>query len=434
MKSQVSNLGIYLTFFLISISIIIGVTYEIFMVFGIISVFFLILFYRINKSVSLIFFLLPFSNIIKLGIFGSFSILNIFIILLLFKSFYIVKKNSIRFQSSLIIIILLFFFIIFINGGFFLETIKFSLFILFMVLYLLSTSINSDTKVLLVSSYSLGIIISSFFYYIFLNLIDFSMYVDSVTTSVGELSFIRFSGFTSSPNYYSLDVNIAMASLSVLFIQKFLSGFKYCLYLLPLVIFGILSGSKSFFITGIFIMIIVYIYVLKTMNTKNVFFITFGLFFFIFLILSLNVFTPILRRISYDLSDLSDLNQLLTNRDVIFIDYFNFLKSNPIVIIFGVGLGNQLLNQTGSHNFYIELIYHFGIIGTLFIFIIIINIYLIFSNKNKIQLLIVFLPLFTLFIRGLTINILLRDNFIFYLILIIILTKSNGSKKGLVYA
>ena len=48
-----------------------------------------------------------------------------------------------------------------------------------------------------------------------------------------------------------------------------------------------------------------------------------------------------------------------------------FFSNSPVNLVFGTGLGEQLVNGGGAHNTYIDFIYYLGITGTIGFFVVI---------------------------------------------------------------
>ena len=75
-----------------------------------------------------------------------------------------------------------------------------------------------------------------------------------------------------------------------------------------------------------------------------------------------------------------NLTGVTSNRDLIWKNYFVFLKNNPHVLLIGNSVGIYYLDGFATHNTYIDLLYQFGIVGTM-IFISIV----IISFKEKVR-------------------------------------------------
>ena len=60
-----------------------------------------------------------------------------------------------------------------------------------------------------------------------------------------------------------------------------------------------------------------------------------------------------------------DINKLTTGRFDLWISYIEYLIINPKYLILGKGIGAGILGKA-AHNTYVELLYHFGVLGTAF--------------------------------------------------------------------
>ena len=125
------------------------------------------------------------------------------------------------------------------------------------------------------------------------------------------------------------------------------------------------------------------------------------------------------------ISDSQDINSYTTGRYAIFKMYLFYLSENVRVLILGNGMFNPLERE--SHNLFIEMIYSFGIVGTLFI----VGTYLNLSRAGlKVRKLgrrsiLNYAPLLVFLLRGFAINIITSVMFPAYLIIITLFIGEN---------
>lgn len=173
----------------------------------------------------------------------------------------------------------------------------------------------------------------------------------------------RFSGLYSDPNYYSVNVIIAMCLLIALYRRRELS-FSTAVWLnVPLVIFVGMTGSKSSFLMLMLPILLIFYVSVKNHNYWALLFCILGIGILAVLVFSgeIEMFNYVLLRLR---NTTSSLDAFTTGRTEIWREYFRFLKKRPLWLLFGTGSSIFLLDGTGAHNTYVDLLYQFGIIGT----------------------------------------------------------------------
>ena len=274
------------------------------------------------------------------------------------------------------------------------------------MLYLLK-NISMDYKYTIIS-YAIGICFASCLALLKSFLPVIQHFINDVAIKLGEGSYAnRFSGLQGNPNYFTLDVIIVLSSLVVAY---YLKPEKIYLFLFVLLsIFGIMSISKSFFISWVILIFIWFVISIKD-NIINLFkFI--GLFLIAFLLIYCVAYEYINAYVLRFAEDIGgSLASITTGRTVIWRKYLETIFSDPLILLFGSGL-NSKVNNLGTHNTYIDCFFGFGIIGTI-IFIILLKQCFVGLLKFKIM----WVPISILLIRMIAIGILSYDNLWFYLI------------------
>lgn len=217
---------------------------------------------------------------------------------------------------------------------------------------------------LLFLSYILGYIVSSFFRLLDGNPFAISAFVMTKETRVGVDYFNRFSGLYGDPNYYCINIIIALILVVILLRAKRIKLLSAVALAVPLLWFAALTNSKSAFLmlvvpAALFIQVFwerknYVLFVLSIITVIS----------FMFWVFSgkIALFNVVLERLKTG-SDLG-LNSLTTDRSAIWKDYFNFFNSHLLSDIFGRGLGYITLNSAAAHNTYIDLLYQLGAVGT----------------------------------------------------------------------
>ena len=127
---------------------------------------------------------------------------------------------------------------------------------------------------------------------------------------------------------------------------------------------GFLTLSKAFYILFIVVLIYVIIYFIYKYKSKSLIYIIPLLVGVValFLIFRGQIQTTIGRLLPNE--DGNDLNDMTTGRLDIWKNYLNDLISSPLKILFGEGLFTGFIGM-GPHNFYLFILFKFGIVGAL---------------------------------------------------------------------
>lgn len=212
-------------------------------------------------------------------------------------------------------------------------------------------------------AYIFGIIISSLMRFADSSFFPITEYAAELTESYGGMTTIRFAGLYGDPNYYSINIIIAMSLLTVLYRREDLSFFQTVGLMAPLLLFVGLTGSKSSFL-----MLLLPIFLLLYVCVKNRNYAALAgsillLFIVAFLVTRgiVDAFDYVLNRMKF----FTSWNSFTTGRMAIWRSYLQFFKENPVRTIFGTGAAIHLLNDTAPHNTFIDFIFLFGITGTI---------------------------------------------------------------------
>ena len=263
-----------------------------------------------------------------------------------------------------------------------LRTIKFVANLLF--IYLAVEAIDSDRVKKMCICYILGITASSLV--AVLNIIpNLSDYIGAKDISIEYERVSRFAGMYADPNYYSINIIISLCLIVILNHKKEISTILAIGLGCLLVMFSVLTLSKSaFLMLSLPLTFLLY----SKAKTKKYF-----MFLFVLIICSIVAFEmfsgniEVLNDILFRFDNASDMASLTTGRSNIWLYYFNYLISNPIALLFGKGFGAALLNSHAAHNTYIDLLYHLGIIGTALMLLVMGKIIYIKTSPTKLNLL-----------------------------------------------
>ena len=220
----------------------------------------------------------------------------------------------------------------------------------------------------------------------------------------------RFCGLNGDPNYYSQLVLIAISLL--IGVIKYEKKKNYKIIEIGMIAFLLINGlrsiSKSYAITLIVLFIIYAIYEFRSASISirksylNILATLFGvsIMFIILLFLVFGIVIPLIE-------SRTDSGDLFTGRTYIWRNYLKLLFDNPEVILCGVGFSNGSYffgkffgSIKAAHNAYIDIIMELGILGIIFLTIIlkdiIFNFKKILSNIFSMYLFMIFFTSFGL--------------------------------------
>lgn len=316
-----------------------------------------------NEIIELLFFLLPFDSIIlfNLNQLSMFALLTLIAVLLIaFKR--LVTKSGLDVKKLIWFLILVIFISIF---GFHSSKVK-NLTMGFALLFLFFNSFDNKLLRNIVLLYSISLILAS----IVALLSDKLPRITILTRTdvpfwIGMETVNRFSGLSGDPNYYALDLFLALTGLWQLYHRKQINTFLFLPIFCILSAFGFLTLSKSFILVYIVFLIIVYIFALKT-NVKTG--LILGVIILICVILGYIFFSKYINiyvsRFFNSFDGGLNLDKLLTGRWTIWKNYWNAITDNTRTLLVGYGASAGYVNKISQHNAYIEALYHLGFLGT----------------------------------------------------------------------
>ena len=322
--------------------------------------------------IAFLMFLMPFANIFK----ASPESQSFFTYLILLYVLICVFKNPRLHNKFLFTFLLLFAFlmtqtIIIFN---LMRVIKFLVNILFIYFALNAYSTSNSNRIFIF--YILGILISSAI--AALQIIpNLSNYVEAEELLIEYEQFYRFTGLYSDPNYYSINVIIALCLIVVLNHNKALKNIWAIALSVVMVLFVSMTLSKSAFAMLVLPLILLFYSKIK----KKKYFVFISLVTLSVVLMQEiffkdgGIFDLTLRRFD----SATDLTTLTTGRYKLWVTYVEFLCSDFKMMLFGGGFGAELIEKRASHNTYIDLIYYLGIIGT----VILLSVFGVLLNLKK---------------------------------------------------
>lgn len=318
-----------------------------------------------------IIFLLPWAYVYKISSF-SISLYNVYCI---FATIIFVFKSRIISKNIMIPIVLFSIYglipLTSTNALFQLAKICMGLFLLLYMVNYYDSNLKNEIIIL----FSISIILTSLIAIFTKDLSVISNRID-IDKDLVDFTYARFKGLMNDPNYYSINVILALFGLVYLFKSKKLP--IYFIVLIPiLILFGFLTYSKSFLVL---LIIIVFYSIISSLKTRNIISMTLLVVTVSFIIVSISGRVEFINIILSRFNDSS--GGVSSGRTELYSMYLNFIFNDWKVFLFGASLNNILLNNAAAHNSFIDLIFYFGIFGAgLYILII----YNIFNTKKNVM-------------------------------------------------
>lgn len=216
--------------------------------------------------------------------------------------------------------------------------------------------------------------------------------------------YFRFSGLFSNPNTFALVCDLGVCFMGYYLVSKnpkFTDGLTF----IGFSVLGILTFSKTFMIICTINTIIIFA---RAIFSRSKILASCCLL-YLLMVTGFVVFAPgyinlYLERFMVDLSQNPEavMNSITTERFNLWVKYFNYIISNPIVLIVGCGLGAPMLGPLSSHNLYIAALYQLGIVGSVIFLALVITLFVSAFKKagTKVSVAVI-IPTFSIMLIGL---------------------------------
>ncbi len=312
-----------------------------------------------------IFFVMPMANIFKLSP-GTQSFFTILILAYVVINFVLPRK-----ATALVFILGLYIVVTQLIAGDFnlFRTIKLICNILF-----LSSVLNSKVEIRhkeVFLSYIIGNLTASFFGMLNSEIFRIVEYigekaVGEIRPVDGEEAIIRFAGLYADPNYYAIGIIISMCLLVILYYRSEINPLFAIACTVPMIYFLIQTYSKS----ALFMMAVPLAYLMYSLVKRKKYLIlllvTVASIITIMLALSGQIPTLDVIMARIEISNVgsgTDINKLTTGRFNLWITYMNYIINNIRTALFGNSVAAPLIDGRASHNTYIDIFYHLGVVG-----------------------------------------------------------------------
>lgn len=234
---------------------------------------------------------------------------------------------------------------------------------LLLIGYYAELDIEQEDKKLFLN-YIVGIILSSLMRLANSPLFPIALYVVEKTESFKMLmSVVRFSGLYADPNYYSVNAIIAMCLAIILYRRKQLKFTVTAGMVAVLFIFIGMTGSKSSFLMLLFPISLMIYTCLKNHNFWALLLCLIALCTVIVLVELgiIQIFDYVLLRLT---NTGTSTEAFTSGRSGLWVEYIDYLKHDPLRLIFGSGSSIIHLGARVPHNTYLDFLFQLGILGT----------------------------------------------------------------------
>lgn len=372
----------------------------------------------IKHCIPLLLFLLPFASILKPDV-NSVSIFTLLFLLVVGKMVIFSRK-----MDALLLICLLVFVLygLIFSGTEQAATVVTMAAGVLLLYYVREENIDVGATVLV---FAIGICLSSVLALLKDALPVINTFVTDTVLKLEQSQYAaRFSGLQGNPNYYTMDIIVAMAAIIVLMYQR-KSRKTHVIALIALAVFGLMSVSKSFLVS-LACLALCWFFVSMRQGLGKL-----GKFLVIVMVGAVAVYcfaydyinTYLIRFMGDEAGTLDDVT---TGRLELWLAYLDAIFNNIRTFLFGNGLKTILASvEMGAHNTYLESLFSLGVVGLGLL------IASVKRGMGKIKMGgAAWMLLLVLAVRMFAIGILTYDNLWFYLMIFVLI--SNEKKQSAV--
>ncbi|MBR1796585.1 MAG: O-antigen ligase family protein [Clostridiales bacterium] len=254
----------------------------------------------------------------------------------------------------------------------------------------------------------------------------FAPLISQAFTETSVFNALRFTGIDFDTNFFSANCAFIISILLFYFANRSRDDFplrRMRIVLLIYIVFGILTFSKTFMID---LLVIVLVYFSSNLSRKfanmilTVVLVVVG-FYIVDTVTNGMLFNAIFGRF---FETATNIDTLTTGRFHIWKAYMDDWKSSSHNIWFGVGMANKKLRYLNKmhHQTYIEILYQFGIVGSILFTLYVVSLFRIGKDEDKaFDSHSRFLGLISIAMCGLTLGQFAFDHTIFQLVLSILM-------------
>ncbi|MFY0517227.1 hypothetical protein [Lysinibacillus sp. UGB7] len=259
----------------------------------------------------------------------------------------------------------------------------------------------------------------------------------TVVNTIRTLSTIstRFTGLDLDPNYFSLQILIAMSCLLVLFNHNGKKEKKSIVLIIILAAFGVLTYSKMFIITLIVLILLTFIVFIKN-NVKTA--IKFSSFILVICGTSLIFFYERLFEIYWIRFFGAGISTdaITTGRVSSWGMFASEILQNTKIFVFGAGFGTTFSKVKMAHTMYLSTPYYLGLLGVVLALLYIFSLYKVLKNNVGIKdntsfqvLSVNALPLYIMLIANIGLDSFVMDYFPYHILLLMFALTMSKSQE-----
>ena len=219
---------------------------------------------------------------------------------------------------------------------------------------------DRDSAVRAAKYFCIGVLISSLYALVFRNTWQLRSLLGAEDEAIWGTGIRRFYGFYRDPNYYMTLLVLGLALLSKLKNCRQITGPAFVLMCLGMVLFGILTYSKMFFLTTVLFGVV---YIIWRFRDRKYFW---GILLIILAVIGARILFSlkigILETLFARLLSASNVSELTTGRTDVYMRYLSEITQSVFTLLFGLGLSAEGLYKD-AHNLYLEVTYYLGITG-----------------------------------------------------------------------
>lgn len=252
---------------------------------------------------------------------------------------------------------------------------------LLLLYFLLLYSKNFERVRNLLLFFVIGVIVTSFIGLFAKNIPYFYSYIRHVGLNPQVTN--RFSGMNGDPNYYSIDIILAISGLMYLYAKRRIKWFFWIAYP-TLSYFGIMTISKSFILMWALSALTFFVILMQNKRYINLF--VYSLLLVVAgVVLFSGSFADFNTLLSRFLNNNDTIAGLTSGRTSIWSSYLEAIFTDYHFLI-GYGVSAPDVNGLDPHNSFIELVYYFGFLGTAlyaYCYVLVLSNYKVFSYKGR---------------------------------------------------
>lgn len=259
-----------------------------------------------------------------------------------------------------------------------------------LMLYSIVYQMNYSKLRTAATCYTLGVLVSSVLGLLrnaIPNLKEFIFYKSvnlSYSAGSGFETSLRFSGLLADPNYYSIHLILVMSISVIMYLRKELKPILFISIYVAILLFGAMTGSKSFLLMAAIVTMIFVFSLIKERQFSR--FLVISILILVLLIMMyagrIDVFSVVVQRIMNVNTGFSQTG-MTTGRIDLWEIYGNMFSDNYIKFLVGNGIGVGHSYYRPPHNTIIDFLDIIGVLGTIIITAIVIRTYQITPREGR---------------------------------------------------